>query len=300
MGNNSKIEWLFGGTTWNPVGGCSPESSGCLRCYAARMATRMKNDKYQGLAAQGIWTGEVRFWPDELKTPLSWTRKPKVVFLGSMTDLFKSKVSNYVRDRIFAVVALCSVKEELKHHKFIVLSKRAWNMQQYFSDGNLYNRLADMVLPMPDMEVYQNQIRFRIGPIPNLCLGISVENNEMLKLRLPYLLQTPTACNFLSFEPLLGKIDRSSLEMYQKWDRIDWVACGGETGHHARPMHPDWVRSLRDTCVDLEIPFLFKKWGNKPNHEGVGVVSADLDPICILDGRQWLEAPEWINFDKNC
>jgi protein gp37 len=256
MASKSNIEWT--GHTWNPFAGCAVLSPGCTNCYAMKMAARldaMGQALYKGLTKQtkagAVWRGTVRANPDALLAPLK-RKKPTTYFVNSMSDLFYEKFSDELIDRVFAVMALCP------QHTFQVLTKRAERMREYVFDGHLrprltaarrVNLLRGIGCGDPDAELQ--------WPLPNVWLGVSTERQQEADQRIPHLLQTPAAVRFISAEPLLGPLTISYLE----WARLDWVIVGGESGPHARPMHPDWVRSLRDQCEAVGVPFFFKQHG---------------------------------------
>ncbi|MFT3964092.1 DUF5131 family protein [Propionivibrio sp.] len=229
--SKSKIEWTD--ETWNPVTGCTKISAGCKHCYAEREWPRMTKlvPSYAGRAFT-----DMRCHPERLEQPLLWKR-PRRIFVNSMSDLFHEDVPvDFIR-AVFEVMARCP------QHTFQILTKRAERMQ------------------------FLLWSEFDWIPLPNVWLGVSVENQEIADARIPLLLETPAAVRWISAEPLLGAIDvERYLEFYIGGSLhdafgLDWVVVGGESGPSARPMHPDWVRSLRDQCADSEIPFLFKQWG---------------------------------------
>ena len=286
------IEWT--NETWNVATGCSRVSDGCDNCYAMRQARRFDGmgHGYDGTTRNkdGVdWTGQINLHPDRLEEPLRW-QKPRRVFVCSMGDLFHPAVSFDFIDRVFAVMALA------KEHTFQVLTKRPERMLNYLSDCNhvgvgLGDRISNGIAAAAD--VPPKEIRAR-WPLPNLWLGTSCENQETADERIPHLLKCPAAIHFLSAEPLLGSIDLNNVEasaaqlfgdsevlatgeslpapeMAETFNTLgdqsefpmglDWVIAGGESGHGARPMHPDWVRSLRDQCADAGVAFFFKQWG---------------------------------------
>jgi protein gp37 len=214
MAQSTSIEWTQ--ATWNPVTGCTKVSPGCKHCYAARMANRLEA-MGQPRYANGF---RVTLQHDLVELPLSW-RKPRKIFVNSMSDLFHDAVPiDFIR-RVF------SVMESAGHHQFQVLTKRA-------------ERLHSLrhVLPWPR----------------NVWMGVSVENERYLE-RVSRLAEVPAAVRFLSLEPLLGPLPFLPLE------NIDWVIVGGESGPGARPMHAEWVREIRSQCREWGVPFFFKQWG---------------------------------------
>jgi protein gp37 len=293
MADNTHIEWTD--ATWNPVTGCSLVSEGCRHCYAARLAaTRLKDHPSRaGLArlnaaGEAKFTGEVRFNADWLDQPLRW-RKPRRIFVAAHGDLFHEAVPDEWIDRVFAVMALCP------QHTFQVLTKRPERMREYLNWPQRPYRIASTALDigrhLPDGHPGWAADRWKPSPIrdctapatwplPHVWLGTSVEDQETADTRIPHLLATPAAVRFLSVEPLLGPVDLNNIHSSQGeyidalWCEetseddplfggatIDWVIVGGESGPAARPMHPDWARSLRDQCAAADVPFFFKQWG---------------------------------------
>ena len=214
MAVGSKIEWTD--ATWNPVTGCNKVSPGCKLCYAERLAKRLKATgmvKYRNGFV-------VTLHPDALEIPLRW-RKPRTIFVNSMSDLFHDKVPDqFVRD-VFAVM------ESAYWHRYQVLTKRP-------------ERLAALNAELP----WPSQI----------WLGVSVESDRYLH-RIDLLRQSGAAIKFLSLEPLLGPLPELNLE------GIDWVIVGGESGPGARPMDAGWVLDIRDQCAAAGVSFYFKQWG---------------------------------------
>jgi len=273
----TKIEWTE--YVWNPITGCSVHSPGCTNCYAMKLAgTRMKHHwSRKGLTvdtkAGPVWTGDVRFNEEWLTQPLRWKR-PRMIFVCAHADLFHEKVPDEWIDRIFAVMALCP------QHTFQVLTKRADRMRSYLADSNMHFRVAMTDVNMR-LQGHSVETMYRALPLRNVWLGVSVEDQKRANERIPDLLATPAAVRWLSCEPLLGPIKIDLLPDYRHArdcayvttdgpagctcsaasGGIDWVVAGGESGPGARPMHPDWARSLRDQCTAAGVPFLFKQWG---------------------------------------
>lgn len=284
----TKIEWTE--KTWNPIVGCSIVSPGCTNCYAMRFAgTRLANNSatphYAGTTvlskAGPVWTGKLALAPERtLLEPLR-RKKPTMYFVNSMGDLFHEDCSDQWIDRVFAVMALCP------QHTFQVLTKRSRRMLQYFT----WQR-GDEPIPGPASWILE-EARSLSGtgwnltewPLPNVWLGVSAERQQEADERIPDLLDTPAAVRFVSAEPLLGPIDFARLSQgehqidalqsyiatplgggiveHEPTDTpsLDWVIVGGESGPGARPMHPDWARSIRDQCQAAGVPFFFKQWG---------------------------------------
>ena len=214
MATGSKIEWTD--ATWNPVTGCNKVSPGCKLCYAERLAKRLKATgmvKYRNGFA-------VTCHPDALGIPFRW-RKPRTIFVNSMSDLFHPQVS----DRF--VYDVFDVMEQAHWHRYQVLTKRPERVAALNAE-----------LPWPEQ----------------IWLGVSVESSRYLH-RIELLRESGAAVKFLSLEPLLGSLPELNL------DGIDWVIVGGESGPGARPMDADWARDIRDQCFVAEVPFYFKQWG---------------------------------------
>lgn len=246
------IEWTD--MTINPVVGCSHCSPGCDNCYAERFAARMAkhpnpkiSGKYAGVVdGRGRWTGKMsrRYFIDAAFDSLP--KAPKRVFVGSMCDIFHENM-NYP-----AFLHFIKKLSTFSQHTFIVLTKRPKRMKKFVSITT-----QEDVAPHP-------------WPLPNVWLGVTVCTQAEADEKIPLLLQTPAAKRFVSVEPMLGPVDLDKNEFLSPWrsqiDRdlpfIDWVICGGEAGPGARPMHPDWVRSLRDQCQSAGVPFFFKGWGD--------------------------------------
>ena len=214
MAQASSIEWT--NATWNPVTGCTKISPGCKHCYAERMARRLRamgQPRYR----DGF---KVTLQPDVVQQPLRW-RRPRMIFVNSMSDLFHKSVPD-------AFIAQCfDVMETASQHTFQVLTKRP-------------ERVARMVRSLPWPK--------------NVWMGTSIENADYLG-RIDSLTRVPATVRFLSLEPLLGPLPQLPL------DGIHWVIVGGESGPGARPMDANWVFDIRDQCVQQGVPFFFKQWG---------------------------------------
>ena len=289
MAAASSIEWTD--TTWNPVVGCKMVSSGCAHCYAATMAKRLRAMALADIAAgkdpgrkrhyidavdgHGRWTGKLIPVPEALTDPLGW-KKPRRVFVNSMSDLFHEDVPDKFIDGVFAGMALAP------QHTFQVLTKRAARLPAYFDGLNKRRRgyihehrgylfeVLSQALEKEPSEHWEAMARFHHGdtlpksvgdatawpwPLRNVWLGVSVEDRRHGLPRIADLQAAPAAVRFLSVEPLLEDLGTLPLE------GIHWVIVGGESGADARPMHPDWARSLRDQCHAAGVAFFFKQWG---------------------------------------
>ena len=277
----SRIEWTD--VTWNPTRGCSRVSPGCEHCYAERMAHRLNHPggAYEGLTrltSRGpVWTGEVRLVSDQLTAPLRW-RKPRMVFVNSMSDLFHEKVDTEFIRSAFEVMAACP------QHTFQLLTKRPKQMQKVI---DWISVTFDGSIGTPRNRQTLERIPW---PLPNVWLGISAENQDAADARIPLLLDTPAAVRFVSAEPLLGALVLEKLGRHWLGPPsqsagmnygLDWVIVGGESGPGARPMDATWVRSIRDQCVRASVAFFFKQWG--------GVHKKKTGRI--LDERTWDEMP---------
>jgi protein gp37 len=256
---HTKIEWTRGddgspGETWNPVTGCTKVSAGCKNCYAERLAPRvfagqMIRDDYQeivpALPPRPRRFTDVLCHPERLDAPLHW-RKPRRIFVNSMSDLFHEGVPDSFLDDVFAVMGCCEAPD-MRVHTFQVLTKRPGRVLRYAKSR------AD---------------RAMIFALPNLWLGVSVEDQSTADERIPLLLRTPAAVRFVSYEPALGPVNFNPwLPLHRSPFTIDglplinWIIAGGESGPHARPSHPDWFRSARDQCAAADVAYFFKQWG---------------------------------------
>lgn len=262
----TKIEWT--NRTWNPVTGCTPCSRGCENCYAMRMINRLQHNP---LTAEKYKEGnKVVMHISELFRPKRW-RKPSMVFVCSMGDLFHEKVTD-----IFILEILGVIRKNPKHI-FQILTKRPHRAVEFLRRNNI--KLLS----------------------PNVWFGVSVEDQEQADIRIPYLLKIPAHIRFISAEPLLSEINiKDQLGAVLKYVRpttpkINWVIAGGETGPNARPMHPDWVRSIRDQCHATNTPFFFKSWGEfKPNFQPFSSLQH-----WVNKAQTWLAGNKWRrDFDK--
>ena len=291
--SKTRIEWAD--SVWNPVTGCTPISEACENCYAKRMSKRLagrcgypKDEPFR-----------VTLHPDRLGQPLHW-KKPRRIFICSMGDLFHEDVDDGFLCRVFEAIAVA------EQHTFMILTKRPERMREFFE-------------------------RCGHGIWDNLLLGVTAENQQRADERIPILLQIPAVRRFVSVEPMLGpvnpvaaldaaiviegKVEIPAVDGIDNW--LHWVICGGETGPGARPMHPDWVRSLRDQCQSAGVPFFLKQMGEWKSEFAT---ESELDEVLrladdgkmrtfsmdrgqffrvgkktagrILDGREWNEVPK--------
>lgn len=217
MSITSTIEWTS--ATWNPLTGCTKVSAGCTNCYAERFAERFRGVKGHPFE-QGF---DLKLWPARLALPLKW-KKPKRIFVNSMSDLFHKDVPLTFIKRVFATMKAAD------WHTFQLLTKRS-------------ERLAELA----------GEIEWP----KNVWMGVSVEDRRVLK-RVDDLCKVPAAVRFLSIEPLIADLGEDL-----KLEGIDWVIVGGESGPHSRPMEKAWVRAIRDQCRKSKTPFFFKQWGGK-------------------------------------
>jgi protein gp37 len=219
MADRSLIEWTD--ATWNPIRGCTKISPGCAHCYAERFAER-----FRGVPGHPFEQGfDLRLIPEALELPYKW-KKPRRIFVNSMSDLFHEDVPADFIERVFEVIRGAS------QHQFQILTKRA---------ERLSRMLEGKAIP------------------GNAWLGVSVESADY-RWRIDHLRKVPASIRFLSIEPLLAPVGTLDLR------GIGWVITGGESGPHARPMQSNWVREIRDQCQQAHVPFFFKQWGGVRKH----------------------------------
>jgi len=259
---STRIEWVVNpdgtqGETWNPATGCTPVSRGCAHCFAKRMHERFSKEPFS----------KVTLHPERLGIPLHW-RKPRTIFVCSMSDLFHPDVPDEFIDKVFAAMALTG------WHRYIILTKRPERMAEWFAYNDCsrvrVNRIEEAIIDHFHIDAPDD---FPDWPLPNLILGTSIEDQATADERISHLLRCNAACLMVSLEPTLGPVDLklrtfvpfpdtrwpdSTLEYRSK---IGWVVMGGESGPGARPCHPDWARKVRDQCAAAGVPFLFKQWG---------------------------------------
>ena len=289
----TKIQWAQ--ATWNPIVGCSVTSPGCKNCYAMRVAHRLSGiektrAKYRGLTktvnGHPVWTGQVRLWEPHLDIPLR-RRKPTLYFVNSEGDLFHPAVEEWWIDLVFAMMSLVS------QHRFIVLTKHPERMREYLRGDGVCDRIDSFARAEIDDRVdpcarRSDDLRATAyfvedgedWPLPNVALGVSVEDQPRAEERVPVLLDTPARWRLVSAEPLLGPLNLNCVDV-DGWhecfplawpegrdDRhdydlpfLDGVIAGGESGRDARPSHPAWHRKLRDDCAEAGVAFFFKQWG---------------------------------------
>lgn len=224
----TQIEWTD--ATWNPVAGCSLASAGCTNCYAMQMARRLESmgvEKYKGLTQKRgkniTWNGSIREDEASLRTPYSW-RKPRKIFVNSMSDLFHEDVKNAF------ILSVWKVMLETPQHNYQILTKRPARMQKFITE----------------------QVK---TVLPNVWLGTSVENAEVVN-RIDHLRDIPAAIRFISFEPLIGPVGTVDLK------DIHWAIVGGESGSKARPIREEWIDEIHAQCMAFDTAFFFKQWGS--------------------------------------
>jgi protein gp37 len=280
MGDKSGIQWTD--ATWNPVTGCDKVSPGCAHCYAETVAARFWPKQYPPVQ---LPTGDpsdplnvrpraftdVQCHQDRLDQPLRW-RRPRRIFVNSMSDLFHEAVPDAFIDKVFAVMALAP------QHTFQVLTKRAERMRWY-----LKHVLPDVIAGAHPKAI---NAAFRL-PLPNVWLGVSVENQRFADERIPLLLSTPAAVRFLSCEPLLSHLNLIQFLSAnyisvggRQWigaGGIGWVIVGGESGKDARPFDLAWAESIVRQCKDAGVPVFVKQLGSYPTN-GATYVRGEVRP----------------------
>ncbi|MHB8272031.1 phage Gp37/Gp68 family protein [Bradyrhizobium sp.] len=299
----SNIEWTE--RTWNPIVGCSIVSPGCMNCYAMKMSGRLQKmnrtggsnsnyvNHYDGTTKKVngniVWTGKLAMAPDKIfLQPLS-RKAPTTYFVNSMGDLFHEDCPDEWIDRVFAVMALSP------QHTFQVLTKRAARMREYLSNDEACQRIGEAgyaiwtkhLAPRDPGNLYIDSVTDDLGfkdavinlaryPLPNVWLGVSAERQQEWDERVEQLGATPAAVRFVSVEPMLGEIDCGNAfdapPDGSPYRPIDWIICGGESGHGYRPMNPDWARSIRDQCAAAGVAVFIKQMaGKKPIPEDLMV-----------------------------
>lgn len=276
MADRTHIEWCH--ATINAISGCTPVSPGCTNCYAMR-AGGMNRPHHpsagltQPSKAGHVWTGAVRLNEEWLRKPLAW-QQPRRIFWNAHGDPWHESVPFEWVDREMAIAALTP------RHRHLFLTKRSARMRRYFANAHTPERILEAAKAIKALPAQWS------WPLPNVWLGVSVEDQTRAEERLPDLLQTPAAIHFASAEPLLGPLDLTRvMTNAEPWAErvnaltgrtygafgepgprmslgLDWVIVGGESGPGSRPMHPDWDRSLLRQCLDTRTAFLMKQWGD--------------------------------------
>jgi protein gp37 len=223
----TQIEWTD--ATWNPVAGCSIMTAGCTNCYAMDMAKRLEAmgiEKYAGLIRRAgkktVWNGVVREDHEALSIPYRWKR-PRKIFVNSMSDLFHERVEDAF------ILAVWQVMRETPRHNYQILTKRPERMAQFVA-----SRICDV--------------------LPNVWLGATIENADVVH-RIAHLRAAPAAIRFISFEPLIGAVGMLDLSS------IHWAIVGGESGNAARPIRETWIDEIHEQCLRAGTAFFFKQWG---------------------------------------
>ena len=307
MGTSTEISWTD--KTWNFAHGCFKISPGCKNCYAIRSVERLarqmqhtaKADYYKGIAENGNWTGTVKIHEENLRAPLAWNA-PSRIFVASLSDPFHEAISDETLDRAFAIMALTP------QHTYQLLTKRPERALQWFTakrpitdtktDVAFWAVQASRTAKLydgrgivwdgrgPDWWRYTRESEYDVRnrrpfgwPLPNVWIGVSVENQATADQRIPILLQIPAGKRFLSCEPLLGPVDLvyptfNGADSLVSLEGLHWVIVGGESGPGYRPMNPSWARSIRDQCVRGGVSFFYKqdaapRPGTRPELDGV-------------------------------
>jgi len=231
MSNNSKISWTD--ATWNPTTGCTKISAGCANCYAEKLSIRLYKmgvKKYRNKF-------KLTLHEDVLNIPLTW-KKPKKIFVNSMSDLFHKDVPFSFIKKVF------NIMEQANWHTFQILTKRPERMLEFTK-------------------------KYYKKPLNNVLLGTSVESGDYKK-RIDILRKVPATTRFLSIEPLIGRMGKLNLK------GIHWVIVGGESGFKHRPIEADWVREIRDQCIKKGVPFFFKQWGGITFNSGGNILDGEI------------------------
>lgn len=243
MALNSSIEWTD--ASWNPATGCNEISPGCDHCYAKTFAER-----WRGIPGHAYEQGfDLKLWPERLNLPLTW-KKPKRIFVNSMSDLFHKDIPDSFIFNVFGTMF------QADWHTYQILTKRPKRMARWFAWAQEQRIIGD-VLPA------------------HIHMGVSIERNDYT-WRADYLRRVPAAVRFISAEPLLSALP--SLDMTD----IHWLIAGAESGHGNRPMDEDWVRALRDKCLETGAAFFYKQNATKTGKKV---------PLPFLDGQQWAQMP---------
>jgi protein gp37 len=261
MMGKSKIDWCD--RVWNPITGCSKMAVGCKNCYAEKMANRLVAMGVPGyddnIIKNGKWTGNINLLPNKLCDPEKW-RKPQIIFVNSMSDLFHENVPDEFIKQVFMEMAIWAPGHNC-NHKYIVLTKRPERMRDFMNSHRDY---------MKD----------------NIWLGISISTQEEAEKMLPMLCRTPAGKRVVSVEPILEYINLCIDYKRNVWsmviDNLDWIIAGCESGANARPDNIDWFRVLQHQCERTKKPFFLKQM----------TIDGKLVKEPFLDGRQWLEFPD--------
>lgn len=326
MGERTGIAWTS--STWNPIRGCSRVSEGCRNCYAERVAARfthtrprgntgsrgvpVENGPFAGFATSKGWTGRVELVEKALLLPLRW-RKPRRIFVNSMSDLFHENLPDEAIDRVFAVMALSP------RHTFQILTKRAERMRKYLTTRSKSAQPWKNAARTVGYALEFEGVSLVPFPLPNVWLGVSAEDQKTADERIPLLLQTPAAVRFVSAEPLLEAVDLTSQFGMLMSDEdgeygpvlspgLSWVITGGESGPGARPCDIAWIRSIVQQCKAAGVPCFVKQMGARPierpssfeeklaflqrKRTGPVVINADGANLVLRD-RKGADPAEW-------
>lgn len=279
MAATTNIEWAD--ATFNPWIGCTNISPACDHCYAEISTAARSTAARLGHPLWGHGAPRHRTSPSTWKGPLQWDAAARAagrrirVFCASLADVFDNDVPGAWRRDLMHLIGRTS------NIDWMLLTKRIGNAERMLNSaiGDLSHGLND----------------WSELPWPNVWLGATVVNQEEADRDIPKLLATPARVRFLSIEPMLGSIDLQSIRYRGEWlsafnttawpelGRVDWVICGGESGPHARPMHPDWARSLRDQCAAAGVPYLFKQWGEWVPAGEIGFHGHEHRPVVVME-----------------
>ena len=316
----SKIEWTDR-SDWNPIRGCTRVSQGCTHCYAESIAARFSaaGQPFHGFArrtSQGPrWTGKVNVIWERAFLPLTW-RKPVKIFASSTSDFFHEALNPFDVASLFGVMIAA---HHLRGHTFQVLTKRPERMAEWLNNPDWWEAVnaeaeAHVMERTDPLNRRSDDARATLSdyrpdnPPPGIWLGCSMEDQQSAESRRAAFEAVPAAVKFISYEPALGPLDLGGIRASRDADGevylhdafitgIDWVICGGESGRGARPMHPDWARSMRDQCVAAGVPFFMKQWGEWAPGEIAGDYLNPERPakgISLFDGT-WSEC--WSEVD---
>jgi protein gp37 len=285
MSKQTNIKWTE--STWNPITGCSKISPGCKNCYALRDWEKLSKTKGSVYFLREF--NDIMFHPERLDQPIRW-KKPRKIFVNSMSDLFHEKLDYEIIDKIFMSMIVAN------WHTYQVLTKRPEIMVNY-----LVERMPIIAEKMKDLSKYFNAEQFKTNPelknfnvknismpFEHIWLGTSIEDKKSAKLRLPLLkaLKPYSKVNWISAEPL---VEYFSIQGYEK--DIDWLVLGGESGPKARIMKEDWVKSFIKECTTGGVPLLFKQWGEYAPVNGVMTYLGVDNAGDLVDGVNYAEYP---------
>lgn len=289
MADKSKIEWCT--STWSPVRGCSRVSGGCTHCYAESLAARFSSPAHNGKKAlwgHGYaemtkagprWTRKVELLPDRLSIPLRW-KKPRRIFVNSTSDTFHETLTNEEIAAIFGIMAACP------QHTFVVLTKRAERLPEWFAwvaDHYLLTQevalvaLEELLIEIDD-PCHDAALRASVPswPLPNVIISVSAEDQQRWDERIPYLVKTPAACRMVSVEPQLSLVTPRGLGVLVDAGPT-WIIQGGESGAKARPFNIAWAELMRGCCEAVGAAYFLKQLGRRPFSIRNGFGDRDLE-----------------------